>query len=106
MSEDRAARASPGRSAPPWIRLWSLYQGVVIGGADAVLAASIFHFGEFTVGQTRDYLRARGVPAREGWRRACSLRLRTSGRGRDLLEYDRACHRQDRGLRGQGQRVS
>ena len=43
-----------------------LYQGVVVGGADAVLAASIFHFGEFTVGQARDYLRARGVPMREG----------------------------------------
>ena len=43
-----------------------LYQGVVEGGADAVLAASIFHFGEFTVGQARDYLRARGVPVREG----------------------------------------
>ena len=43
-----------------------LYEGVVIGGADAVLAASIFHFGEFTVGQARDYLRARGVPVREG----------------------------------------
>jgi cyclase len=43
-----------------------LYQGVVAGGADAVLAASIFHFGEFTVGQARDYLRSRGVPVREG----------------------------------------
>jgi len=43
-----------------------LYEGVVAGGADAVLAASIFHFGEFTVGQARDYLRARGVPVREG----------------------------------------
>jgi cyclase len=43
-----------------------LYEGVAIGGADAVLAASIFHFGEFTVGQARDYLRARGVPVREG----------------------------------------
>jgi len=42
-----------------------LYQGVVQGGADAVLAASIFHFGEYTVGQARDYLRARGVPVRE-----------------------------------------
>jgi len=42
-----------------------LYQGVVVGGADAVLAASIFHFGEFTVGQARDYLRARGVPVRQ-----------------------------------------
>jgi imidazole glycerol-phosphate synthase subunit HisF len=43
-----------------------LYQGVVQGGADAVLAASIFHFGEYTVGQARDYLRERGVPVREG----------------------------------------
>jgi cyclase len=42
-----------------------LYQGVVDGGADAVLAASIFHFGKFTVGQARDYLRARGVPVRQ-----------------------------------------
>ncbi len=42
-----------------------LYEGVVQGGADAVLAASIFHFGEYTVGQARDYLRERGVPVRE-----------------------------------------
>lgn len=41
-----------------------LYEGVVQGGADAVLAASIFHFGEFTVAQAREYLRARGVPVR------------------------------------------
>ena len=43
-----------------------LYQGVAQGGADAVLAASIFHFGEYTVGQARSYLRERGVPVREG----------------------------------------
>jgi cyclase len=42
-----------------------LYEGIAQGGADAVLAASIFHFGEFTVGQAREYLRARGVPVRE-----------------------------------------
>jgi cyclase len=42
-----------------------LYEGIAAGRADAVLAASIFHFGEFTVGQARDYLRARGVPMRE-----------------------------------------
>jgi cyclase len=34
------------------------------GRADAVLAASIFHFGEFTVGQVKDYLAARGIPVR------------------------------------------
>ncbi len=43
-----------------------LYQGVAQGGADAVLAASIFHFGEYTLKQARDYLRERGVPVREG----------------------------------------
>jgi imidazole glycerol-phosphate synthase subunit HisF len=42
-----------------------LYEGIAAGGADAVLAASIFHFGEFTVAQAREYLRARGVPVRE-----------------------------------------
>jgi cyclase len=42
-----------------------LYEGIVEGGADAVLAASIFHFGEFTVGQAREYLRARGVTVRD-----------------------------------------
>jgi len=41
-----------------------LYEGIDAGHADAVLAASIFHFGEFTVGQAHDYLRARGVPVR------------------------------------------
>jgi cyclase len=44
-----------------------LYEGIADGGADAVLAASIFHFGEFTVGQAHDYLRARGVSVREAW---------------------------------------
>lgn len=34
------------------------------GKADAVLAASIFHFGEYTVGQVKDYLATRGIPVR------------------------------------------
>jgi cyclase len=38
-----------------------LYEGIAQGGADAVLAASIFHFGEHTVGDARDYLRSKGV---------------------------------------------
>ena len=41
-----------------------LYQGLTLGGADAVLAASIFHFGEHTVGDAKAYLRARGVVVR------------------------------------------
>ena len=34
------------------------------GKADAVLAASIFHFGEYTVGDVKDYLAGRGIPVR------------------------------------------
>jgi cyclase len=34
------------------------------GRADAVLAASIFHFGEFTVGEVKQYLAGRGIPVR------------------------------------------
>jgi len=41
-----------------------LVDGVLLGGADAVLAASIFHFGEFTVGQAKSYMAAHGVPVR------------------------------------------
>ena len=41
-----------------------LYDGIVKGKADAVLAASIFHFGEFTIPQVKDYLRSRGVEVR------------------------------------------
>ncbi len=41
-----------------------LYDGLVTGGADAVLAASIFHYGEHTVREAKDYLATRGVPVR------------------------------------------
>jgi cyclase len=34
------------------------------GKADAVLAASIFHFGEYTVGQVKQFLAAKGIPVR------------------------------------------
>jgi imidazole glycerol-phosphate synthase subunit HisF len=39
-------------------------QGLTDGKASAALAASIYHFGEFTIGQTKDYLRERGVHVR------------------------------------------
>jgi imidazole glycerol-phosphate synthase subunit HisF len=42
-----------------------LAQGVLEGKADAVLAASIFHFGEFTVRQAKAHLRNRGIEVRE-----------------------------------------
>jgi len=41
-----------------------LYEGLVDGGASAVLAASIFHFREHTVKEAKEYLRDRGVPVR------------------------------------------
>jgi len=41
-----------------------LAEGVSIGGADAVLAASIFHYGEFTVGQAKARMAQRGIPVR------------------------------------------
>ncbi|MDA8240194.1 MAG: imidazole glycerol phosphate synthase subunit HisF [Nitrospiraceae bacterium] len=41
-----------------------LYEGLVDGKADAVLAASIFHFREFTVREAKEYLRSKGVPVR------------------------------------------
>lgn len=41
-----------------------LREGVVEGRADAVLAASIFHFGQHTVGEAKAYLKARGVCVR------------------------------------------
>jgi imidazole glycerol-phosphate synthase subunit HisF len=42
-----------------------LYEGLVLGKADAVLAASIFHFREYSVRQAKEYLRSRGVPVRQ-----------------------------------------
>ncbi len=41
-----------------------LADGVQQGGADAVLAASIFHYGEYTVAQAKQAMRARGIPVR------------------------------------------
>lgn len=44
--------------------LHHMYEGFVDGGASAVLAASIFHFKEYTVGEAKEYLAAHGVPMR------------------------------------------
>jgi cyclase len=41
-----------------------LADGVQQGKADAVLAASIFHYGEFTVRQAKEYMRDRGIEVR------------------------------------------
>jgi cyclase len=42
-----------------------LADGVTLGHADAVLAASIFHFGEYTIGQAKTRLRERGIEVRQ-----------------------------------------
>ncbi len=41
-----------------------LYEAFSTGKADACLAASIFHFGEFTIPETKAFLRAKGIPVR------------------------------------------
>ncbi|MFV2003242.1 MAG: imidazole glycerol phosphate synthase subunit HisF [Paracoccaceae bacterium] len=41
-----------------------LVQGVTIGGASAVLAASIFHFGDFTIREAKQHMAAAGIPMR------------------------------------------
>ena len=41
-----------------------LADGVTLGGADAVLAASIFHYGQFTIAQAKQHMAARGIAVR------------------------------------------
>ncbi len=45
--------------------LKDFYDGAVVGKADGLLAASVFHFGTYTVGQVKDYLRERDVLVRD-----------------------------------------
>ncbi len=41
-----------------------LVEGVTLGGASAVLAASIFHFGTYTIGEAKAHMAAAGIPVR------------------------------------------
>jgi imidazole glycerol-phosphate synthase subunit HisF len=41
-----------------------LYDAIITGKADAVLAASIFHFGQYRIRELKEYLASRGVPMR------------------------------------------
>jgi imidazole glycerol-phosphate synthase subunit HisF len=41
-----------------------LVDGIKLGGADAVLAASIFHYGEYTVREAKEYMAAQGIEVR------------------------------------------
>ncbi|MBC8262866.1 MAG: hypothetical protein H8E47_01915, partial [Anaerolineales bacterium] len=52
-------------------KLEHFYQALTAGQADAVLAASLFHYKQLTIAQVKEYLAARGVPVRlevGGWR--------------------------------------
>jgi cyclase len=51
--------ASGGAGAPE-----HFYDAVTLGKADAVLAASIFHFGQYRISEVKDYLARRGLPMR------------------------------------------
>ena len=42
------------------------YEGVALGHASALLAASVFHFGKFTIKEVKRYLKERGIPVRLG----------------------------------------
>ena len=42
-------------------RLEDFHEALVEGGASAVLAASLFHFGQYKIGEVKEYLRARGI---------------------------------------------
>ena len=45
--------------------LEDLYKGIAVGNADAVLAASIFHFGTYSVQEVKEYLSEKGVSVRQ-----------------------------------------
>ncbi|MCC7006869.1 MAG: imidazole glycerol phosphate synthase subunit HisF [Ottowia sp.] len=45
--------------------LHDLVEGITVGGADAVLAASIFHYGQYTVGQAKQYMASQGIVVRQ-----------------------------------------
>ena len=51
--------ASGGAGAPE-----DLYQALVLGKADAVLAAGIFHYGTYSINDIKEYLAKRGIPIR------------------------------------------
>ncbi len=51
--------ASGGAGSPE-----DLYQALSAGKADAVLAASIFHYGTYSIGETKKYLAEKGIPVR------------------------------------------
>ena len=64
VETDKAAVTIPVIASGGVGNLQHLADGVTEGRADAVLAASIFHFGEYTVRQAKEYMRDRGIEVR------------------------------------------
>ena len=60
----RAAVDDPGDRLRRRRRAWTHFPPAVAAGADAVLAASVFHFGELTIGEVKGALRDAGHPVR------------------------------------------
>ena len=44
--------------------LYHLYEGIYLGKANAVLCASIFHYGEYSINETKEFLKEKGIPVR------------------------------------------
>jgi len=42
-----------------------LYEALTLGKADAVLAASIFHYKTYSISETKDFLAQQGIPIRQ-----------------------------------------
>ena len=61
---DMPGISDPSMSPEVWERMAHLADGIQTGRADAVLAASIFHYGEFTVQQAKQFMAERGIPVR------------------------------------------
>jgi len=53
--------------------LGHLVEGIRDGGASAVLAASIFHFGEYTIAQAKEFMANSGLPVRLDFNRAAAI---------------------------------
>ena len=65
ISEVSAAVRVPVIASGGVGNLQHLVDGVLEGNADAVLAASIFHFGEYRISEAKAYMRARGIEVRD-----------------------------------------
>ena len=64
MGEDAPARRRRPLSVRKRIAFGCFTCLFLLGGAEAALAASIFHYGEYTIAETKRIMRAAGVPVR------------------------------------------